>query len=73
MGKNCRIGDGVKITRSHLWDDVVVEKGAVVCDSIVCHGVVRVLRHFPGFVPSYLFRSLKRAQWFQEVVFSPWG
>jgi mannose-1-phosphate guanylyltransferase len=39
VGARCRIGADTRITRSLLWDDVVVEPGAAVEDSILASGV----------------------------------
>jgi NDP-sugar pyrophosphorylase family protein len=40
MGANCSIGEGSKIQKSVLWDDVVVGEGAVVRNSIISNGVI---------------------------------
>lgn len=39
IGNNCRIGDRVSVVRSVLWDDVVLEEGALVQESILGSGV----------------------------------
>eukprot|EP01029_Cantina_marsupialis_P026942 TRINITY_DN738_c1_g1_i1.p1 TRINITY_DN738_c1_g1~~TRINITY_DN738_c1_g1_i1.p1 ORF type:complete len:377 (+),score=143.92 TRINITY_DN738_c1_g1_i1:68-1198(+) len=37
VGKNCKIGCGVKLMNTTLLDDVTVEAGSLVVDSIVCN------------------------------------
>ena len=39
IGKNCRIGSGVKITRCYIWDDAVIEDGAELNATILDVGV----------------------------------
>ena len=38
IGRNCRIGEHVRIEGSFIWDDVIIESGSVVQQSIVCDG-----------------------------------
>jgi mannose-1-phosphate guanylyltransferase/phosphomannomutase len=39
LGERCAVGAGAEVSRSVLWDDVVVGEGAVVRSSVVCSGV----------------------------------
>ncbi|MGE0135236.1 MAG: sugar phosphate nucleotidyltransferase [Dehalococcoidia bacterium] len=38
-GDRCQVGEGAKVSSSVLWDDVTVEPGAVVRDSVLAVGV----------------------------------
>ncbi|MGE0228997.1 MAG: sugar phosphate nucleotidyltransferase [Dehalococcoidia bacterium] len=38
-GDRCQVGEGAKVSSSVLWDDVTVEPGAVVLDSVLAAGV----------------------------------
>jgi translation initiation factor eIF-2B subunit epsilon len=40
VGRRCRIGKNAKVTNSYLWDDVVIEEGAIVDASIVANGAI---------------------------------
>ena len=55
IGRNCKIGNGVKIEGSFIWDDVVIESGSVVQQSILCDGahVKANVSLLPGCILSY--------------------
>lgn len=38
VGRNCKIGKGARICGSHLHDNVVIEDGASITDSLLCEG-----------------------------------
>lgn len=40
IGNDCYIGKNVSLTRSHLWESVIVEDNATVTDSILCNGCI---------------------------------
>ena len=39
IGRNCRIGDDVSLNRAYIWDNVVIENGCKVTQSILADGV----------------------------------
>ena len=36
IGRNCKIGSGVRIEGAYLWDNVVIEDGVSITASIIC-------------------------------------
>lgn len=55
VGRGCKVGENVTISGSYLWDDVVVEDGCCINQSIVCNSAIikagSTLK--PGCVISY--------------------
>ena len=55
IGRNCKIGERVRIEGSFVWDGVTIESGSVVKQSIVCDGA-HIKSHVnvdPGCILSY--------------------